>query len=75
MLAGVYQYPGQKISFEELYAHVDPETVNSLAEFRDIYPLETVDVGGVEWTYLSLREGPETILFLHGMTGAYDIWW
>jgi pimeloyl-ACP methyl ester carboxylesterase len=29
----------------------------------------------VEWEYLALGEGDGTILFLHGMTGAYDIWW
>jgi pimeloyl-ACP methyl ester carboxylesterase len=32
-------------------------------------------VDGVEWEYLVLGEKYETILFLHGMTGAYDIWW
>lgn len=72
---GVYLYPGQQVSFEELYNQVDPKTVKSLADFREVYPLETVYVGGVEWNYVSLGNGPETILFLHGMTGAYDIWW
>jgi pimeloyl-ACP methyl ester carboxylesterase len=43
--------------------------------FREAYPLQTIDVSGVTWEYVSLGEGSEVILFLHGMTGAYDIWW
>ena len=75
VIAGVYLYPGQRVSFDELYAQVNPETANSLVDFREVYPPKSIDVGGIEWTYLSLGDGPETILFLHGMTGAYDIWW
>lgn len=75
VLAGVYLYPTPAKPFDELYANVDAETVHSLVEFRQAHPVRTLEVRGVEWTYLSLGEGPETILFLHGMTGAYDIWW
>jgi pimeloyl-ACP methyl ester carboxylesterase len=75
VLAVVYLYPAPVKSFDELYANVDVETVDSLATFRQAHPVRTLDVRGVKWTYLSLGEGPETILFLHGMTGAYDIWW
>ena len=75
VFAGVYAYPGKRVSFEELYVQVDPETTNSLVDFREGYPPKNIEVSGIEWTYLSLGHGPETILFLHGMTGAYDIWW
>jgi len=75
VVLGVYLYPGPQVSFDELYASVDAETVNSLADFRASHPLRTLDMRGVEWEYLSLGDGPETVLFLHGMTGAYDIWW
>ena len=75
VILSVYLYPGPQMSFSELYANVDAETVKSLTDFREAHPLRTLDVRGVEWEYLSLGDGPETILFLHGMTGAYDIWW
>jgi pimeloyl-ACP methyl ester carboxylesterase len=32
-------------------------------------------VDGVDWEYLVKGDRQETILFLHGMTGSYDIWW
>jgi pimeloyl-ACP methyl ester carboxylesterase len=72
---GVYLYPGQRISFEELYAQVDPVTLSSLTNFRQSYPPKSIEVDGIQWLYLSLGDGPKTVLFLHGMTGAYDIWW
>ena len=73
--AGVYLYPTPRIPFDELYAKVDAETVDSLTVFRETHPVRTLELHGVKWEYISLGEGPETILFLHGMTGAYDIWW
>jgi maspardin len=61
--------------FGELYAKVDKATLDSLTDFRQAHPVRTLEVRGVKWEYLALGDGPETILFLHGMTGAYDIWW
>jgi pimeloyl-ACP methyl ester carboxylesterase len=75
VITSVYLYPTPRKSFSELYAKVDTDTVDSLAAFRQTHPVQTLELRGVEWTYLSLGEGPETILLLHGMTGAYDIWW
>ena len=75
IITGVYLYPSPHKSFDELYVNVDAETVNSLSAFRQAHPVRTLEVRGVEWEYLVLGDGPETILFLHGMTGAYDIWW
>lgn len=75
VLVGVYLYPVPRVPFEELYAKVDADTVASLKAFREAHPLQTLNVDGVQWTYLALGQGDETILFLHGMTGAYDIWW
>lgn len=62
-------------SFDELYAKVDKATVDSLLAFRQAHPVRTLELHGVKWEYLALGQSPETILFLHGMTGAYDIWW
>ena len=73
--AGVYLYPTPHKSFDELYAKVDGQTVDSLTSFRRAHPVRTLELRGVKWEYLALGQGPATILFLHGMTGAYDIWW
>ena len=74
-VAIVYLISAPKRSFDELYSNVDVDIVDSLQAFRRANPVRTLELGGVEWEYLSLGQGPETILFLHGMTGAYDIWW
>jgi len=43
------------------------------------HPLKKISVNGLEWYYYIKRpenvKKPKTILFLHGMTGSYDIWW
>jgi len=71
----VYLYPVPRVPFDQVYANVDPVTVTSLQHFRSQNPLQSIDVDGVKWEYVSLGEAEETVLFLHGMTGAYDIWW
>lgn len=70
-----YLFPTPRKSFDELYERVDEETAVSLQTFRQTHPVRQVEVGGQSWEYLVLGQGEETILFLHGMTGAYDIWW
>jgi maspardin len=62
-------------SLENLYAKVDVETARSLHDFRSNYPPKQIEVAGVTWEYILNGQGEETILFLHGMSGAYDIWW
>lgn len=54
---------------------MDPAVVNSLQAFRQKYPPQQLQVEGAKWEYIALGQGAETILFLHGMTGALDIWW
>ncbi len=75
VIAGVYLYPVPKIPFAEVYAKADAVEVESLSAFRAAHTPKTIEVNGVNWEYVSMGEGNETILFLHGMTGAYDIWW
>lgn len=74
-LAGFYLWPVPKVPFRDLYSKVNPATAQSLAEFRRAYRLKRLRVGDEEWEYIVVGKGTETILFLHGMTGAYDIWW
>lgn len=75
LITALYLWPVSEPSFEELYADVDRETVDSLIAFRNAYPTKTVIVNDKPWEYLVLGQGEKTIVFLHGMTGAYDIWW
>ncbi len=71
----VFFWPPPQRSFAELSAQVPEDVRQSLLDFRADYPLQHVQVDGLDWEYLVLGEGEETVLFLHGMTGAYDIWW
>ncbi len=75
VIVGVYLRPVPSQPFAEAYANVDAETAASLQDFRTTYPANYLDVEGVTWAYLAMGQGDETIVFLHGMTGAYDIWW
>ncbi len=71
----IYFFPRPQASFDELFSRVDEETVQSLQTFRQETPVKQLAVNGRPWEYVVVGDGPETILFLHGMTGAYDIWW
>jgi maspardin len=75
IVVGIYLFPTPHKSVDELYAKVDKDTFASLLAFRQSHPVRTLELRGMKWEYLVLGDGPETILFLHGMTGAYDIWW
>ncbi len=74
-VAGVYLYPVPNVPFDEVYAKADAAEVESLRAFRAANPPKIIDVNGTNWEYVSMGDGEQTILFLHGMTGAYDIWW
>lgn len=69
-----YAIPVKKRSFEDWYGDGDPEVARSLAAFR-ARPLQSLEYAGLEWPYLVRGNGPRTLLFLHGMGGAADIWW
>ena len=71
----VYLYPTPQKSFAELYEPVDEATAVSLQSFRQSHPTQQIEVDGRTWEYVHFGQGEETILFLHGMTGSYDIWW
>lgn len=75
LLAVVYLWPVPQPSFEQIYARVPAEKAADLQAFRAAYPPSSLTVDGAAWEYLAVGDGPQTILFLHGMTGSYDIWW
>jgi len=68
-----YLIVSKKQSFFDVYGKEDAIS-QSLKEFRKL-PLKKITVDSIEWTYLKTGKGDESILFLHGMGGAYDIWW
>ncbi|MEJ2750202.1 MAG: alpha/beta hydrolase [Anaerolineae bacterium] len=75
VVLAVYLYPTPRKSFAELYARVDEATAVSLQSFRQSHPAQQLEVDGQTWEYVHFGHGEQTILFLHGMTGSYDIWW
>ncbi len=75
LIIAVYNWPVSKTAFEELYSEVVQGVTQSLVAFRSANPTKTVEVNSLAWEYVALGQGEEVIVFLHGMTGAYDIWW
>jgi len=75
VIAAVYLLPVPRVPFDQVYAKVDSAQSQSLQSFRAAHPAKILKVNGVKWEYVAFGKGQETILFLHGMTGAYDIWW
>jgi pimeloyl-ACP methyl ester carboxylesterase len=73
-LLAVYFWPVSKKSFEQLYVGGLDARVSSLNDVRSL-PLKSVNIHDVSWLYLKTGVGDTTILFLHGMAGAYDVWW
>lgn len=74
-LSVLYLWPVSRVPFNELYAGVDPALVDSLRSFRQANPPQQLQIDGATWEYVAIGQGQEAVLFLHGMTGAYDIWW
>ncbi len=68
-------WPAPTVPPEGLYARADPRRVRALRAFRAGNPPRSLKVDGAVWEYASLGESKEALVFLHGMAGAYDIWW
>ncbi len=73
LIIGIYYYPTPQRDFFELYPY-DDSFSQSLKEFQSRSTTEIV-VDGVKWNYYAGGTGDQTILFLHGMGGSYDLWW
>ena len=73
VVSGIYFFPVSRVPYNKLYASVPEEIRRSLQTFRIQYPLRQVLVYGIDWHYIGVGEGEETILLLHGMGGGYDI--
>lgn len=75
ILAGGYFFPTPRQEFSQNAANVPVVQSQAYQVFREAYAPRRLQVNGVWWEYISVGSGGETFLFLHGMTGAYDIWW
>ena len=73
IIIGIYFIPAPKATFSELYS-INDKYSKSLKEFQ-AKPTKEVTVNGIKWIYYTGGKGAKTILFLHGMGGAYDLWW
>jgi len=61
--------------FYKLYQKVPVQTRESLLHFRQHYPSRNISSFDQSWEYIVLGKGEKWVIFLHGMMGAYDIWW
>lgn len=68
----LYIIPAPKRKFSRLFADNIP-LAHKLYNFRT-RPLSFIIVDGIRWEYYSGGQGKQTVLFIHGMAGAYDIW-
>jgi pimeloyl-ACP methyl ester carboxylesterase len=73
ILIAIYFIPAPKVNFFKLYTANDSFS-KSLKELQ-AKPTKKIMIDGVTWHYYTGGNGTKTILFLHGMGGAYDLWW
>lgn len=73
MIGIVYLKPVHHATFRDYYPNPDAVEA-SLEKFRTI-PLHSLQISGTTWHYLVTGQGSRQLLLLHGMGGAYDIWW
>jgi pimeloyl-ACP methyl ester carboxylesterase len=69
----IYFIPASKTDFFETYKS-DDSVSKSL---KNLYkqPLQVIKINNINWKYYTNNSDKETILFIHGMGGAYDLWW
>lgn len=69
------QFPDADPLFRRLYRQATPAAVRSLLAFRRDHPPQHLLQAGAVWDYVCVGHGQPAVLLLHGMAGAYDIWW
>ncbi len=69
----LYFVPYTTKPFEYYYQKKDKFS-ESLVNFK-AQPTKSITVDGVIWNYYTGGVGDNCLVFIHGMGGAYDIWW
>lgn len=72
IVAILFIIPVKKKSFSA-YFQGDEEVEKALSDFRK-QPLKSLSFQHQDWEYMATGKGEKTLLFVHGMGGAYDIW-
>ena len=75
MISGVYFFPTPRRSFQDLAGDVPEAQVKAFLAFRYSFAVHRLEINGLKWEYITAGSGQEAFLFLHGLSGAYDIWW
>lgn len=65
--------PCPKENFAAHYTKSD-EVAKSLFSLQKL-KLDSLNYNEKSWTYLKLGKGENTIVFIHGMSGTYYLWW
>lgn len=65
-----YLIPASTVNLDNLYPD---RALSQLQQIRQL-PVQQLQAGNHNWTYLVTGKGETTLLFLHGMGGTYDIW-
>lgn len=68
-----YFIPAKQADFFEIYTKDDIAS-KSLKEFLQ-RPTKTITANDVDWKYYTSDKKDKTLLFIHGMGGAYKLWW
>ncbi|RUA15539.1 MAG: hypothetical protein DSY55_06080 [Clostridia bacterium] len=74
MSRSYYFWPVPRKDFTVPAGKTDPSVRQSLLDFCTQHPPQCLETDGQKWEYVASGDGLQTILFLQGMTGAYDIW-
>ena len=71
----VYRIPTPHKSYETLASDVPKRQGQLYQGFKNQNAIRRLVVNGLTWEYIVTGPNKEAVLFLHGMTGAADIWW
>ncbi len=69
----IYLIPAKQKDFSKLYSK-GGKAAERLNAFMQ-KPVQMIMINNVKWIYLMTGSGEKAILFIHGMGGAYSLWW
>lgn len=73
-MVGVQGQSGDPL-FQRLYRGAPRQAAQSLLDFRSAHPPQHLLQAGAVWDYVCVGGDGPALLLLHGMAGAFDIWW
>ena len=73
LLLVLYLIPATQQDFITSYKKDDKASKSFVTFMKK--PTKKILINTIKWKYLSYGKGTKTILFIHGMGGAYNLWW